>query len=107
MHAAVKIILGFVFIAIGLGLFVDSIYPIVNQIPGIPAIDWLGNFIVVVTGVIPIFLILIGLFVVWLEIDELKAERELRSEEEREKVALAAKPAAPASKPAAKKAKKK
>jgi len=34
---------------------------------------------------IPPFLILIGLFIVWLEIDEIKAERELRKEEEKER----------------------
>ena len=84
MNAAVKILLGLILIAIGLGFFVDSITPIVgtsNWFPG----DWLTNFLVVLTGFIPPFLIIIGLFVVWLEIDEIKAEREIRAEEEKEK----------------------
>ena len=45
---------------------------------------WLRNFIVTLTGVIPPFLILIGLFVVWLELDEIKAEKELKAEEKKE-----------------------
>ncbi len=84
MNAALKILLGLILIAIGLGFFVDSITPIVgtsNWFPG----DWLTNFLVVLTGFIPPFLIIIGLFVVWLEIDEIKAEREIRAEEEKEK----------------------
>jgi hypothetical protein len=84
MHAAVKVLLGLVLILIGLGLFVDSVYPIVGTDSWIPN-DWLYNFLIVLTGFIPPFLIIIGLFVVWLEIDEIKAEREIRAEEEKEK----------------------
>ena len=78
MNAAIKIIVGLVLILVGLGLFVDELTPIVSQYKGIPTIMWLTNFIIVVTGVIPIFLILVGLFVVWLEADELKASKELK-----------------------------
>jgi len=78
MHAAVKILIGFVLIAVGLGLFIDEISPIVGL-----GVNWLTNFVIVLTGVIPPFLILLGLFIVWLEIDEIKAERELREEEEK------------------------
>ncbi len=89
MGAAAKIVIGLVLILIGLGLFVDSVSPVVNPILGregrFLGIDWLGNFIILLTGAIPPFLILIGLFVVWLEIDEIKAERELKREEEEEK----------------------
>ena len=80
MHPALKILLGFVFIAVGLGLFVDSIMP--NPITGV---QWVTNFIIVLTGIIPPFLILIGLFVVWLEIDELKVQKEIEKEEKKEK----------------------
>ena len=82
MHAAVKVIIGIVLLLIGLGLFVDSVYD--NAITGIP-INWLENFVIVLTGIIPIFLILIGLFVIWLEVDELKAEKEFKLEEEKSK----------------------
>jgi chromate transport protein ChrA len=84
MHAAAKILIGLILIAIGLGLFVDSISPIVGTSDWFPG-DWLTNFLIVLTGFIPPFLILIGLFVVWLEIDEIKAEREIRAEEAKEK----------------------
>jgi predicted tellurium resistance membrane protein TerC len=83
MHPAVKIIIGLILILIGLGLFVDSVYPLFGPTPLIP-VNWLTNFIVVLTGVIPIFLILVGLFIVWLEADELKMEKELKEEEKKE-----------------------
>ena len=82
MHAAVKVFLGLILIGVGLALFVDSVYPMVD-IPVISDIDWLGNFVILLTGFIPPFLIIIGLFVVWLELDEIKAEKELRAEEKK------------------------
>ena len=87
MSPTLKIIIGLVLILIGLGFFVDSVSPFIPLIgkEGRWHIDWLGNFIVVVTGAIPPFIILIGLFVVWLELDELKMQRELQEEEEKEK----------------------
>ncbi len=78
MHAAAKILIGLIIIAVGFGLFVDSVYG--NMWTGI-SIDWWGNFVIVVTGVIPAMLILMGLFVVWLEADEIKAEKEMGAEE--------------------------
>jgi len=83
MHAAVKIIIGLVLVLIGLGLFVDSVYPILG-VKGTLGIDWLNNFIIVLTGTIPILLILMGLFIVWLEADELKTSKEFEGPEEEE-----------------------
>jgi chromate transport protein ChrA len=77
MHAAVKILIGLLIIAVGFGLFVDSVYD--NKWTGV-GINWWQNFKVVLTGVIPPLLILVGLFVVWLEADELKAEKEISEE---------------------------
>lgn len=77
MHPAVKVIIGLILIIIGLGLFVDSVYPILGVL-GTFGIDWLKNFITVLTGVIPIFLIIVGLFIVWLEMDEMRAQKELK-----------------------------
>ncbi|UCD02838.1 MAG: hypothetical protein JSV63_03585 [Candidatus Aenigmatarchaeota archaeon] len=77
MHAAVKIIIGLFIIVVGFGLFVDSVYG--NRWTGVN-INWWNNFKVVVTGFIPPLLILIGLFIVWLEADELKAGKELSEE---------------------------
>jgi len=87
MHAAVKAIAGLIVLLIGLGLFVDSVTPTLRQVLRLPAhylkIDWIGNFITVLTGIIPIFLILVGLFIVWLELDEIKMGRELKAEEKK------------------------
>jgi len=78
MHAAVKILIGLLLIVIGFGLFVDSVYG--NAWTNI-RINWWHNFVTVLTGVIPIMLILVGIFVVWLEADELSAEKEMKAEE--------------------------
>jgi len=80
MHAAVKIVIGLIIIAVGFGLFVDSVYG--NEWTGWTGfnIAWWNNFVIVVTGVIPALLILAGLFVVWLEADELKAEKEMKED---------------------------
>jgi hypothetical protein len=97
MHAIVKILIGLLLIVAGFGLFVDSVlWNYVGRLTGM-SISWWHNFVVVVTGIIPAFLILIGIFVVWLEADELKAEKEIGSEsgtakEVKEAVASEAKP---------------
>jgi hypothetical protein len=78
MHAALKVIVGLILILIGLGLFVESIPEL--AMGTYTGINWLSNFVIVVTGVIPIFLIVVGLFVVWLEVDEMKAQKEIKAE---------------------------
>lgn len=80
MGAGVKILAGIILILIGLSLFIDEIYSFTGL-----GIKWLSNFIILLTGFIPPFLILIGLFIVWLEIDELRAEREIEEEERKVK----------------------
>lgn len=42
-------------------------------------------FVTVVEGVVPALVFLIGLFVVWLEVDEMKIEKELKLEEAKAK----------------------
>ena len=103
MHAAGKVIIGIIVLLIGLGLFVDSAYD--NGLTGIQ-INWLDNFVIVLTGIIPMFLILIGLFVIWLEVDELKAEKEFKMEESKSKP-MTEPMSRPMSKSVKKKAKKK
>ena len=85
MNSAVKVLLGLIFIGIGLWMFFDSVFTQIIPIP------WLENFIIVITGMIPPFLILVGLFVVWLEMDEIKAEREIKAEEDKAKKAAESK----------------
>lgn len=74
MGATVKLIVGLVLLVIGLLLFADSLG--LHVFPG--NVNWWGNFLTVLTGVVPILLILLGLFVIWLEMDEMKAGKELK-----------------------------
>ncbi len=97
MGAAVKAVGGLILILIGLGLFADSLW---NLLPG-PQINWISNFIITLTGVIPILLIILGLFIVWLEMDEMKARKQLVREAAK---APAVQPSEPAKSKPAKKA---
>ncbi len=80
MNAALKILIGLVIIATGFGFFIDS--PSVGLWNSATGINWWNNFLIVVTGTIPALLVLIGIFIVWLEGDELSAEKEMKAEEE-------------------------
>jgi len=76
MNAAAKVIIGLILVIIGLGLLANGVLFDVGV-----GTFWLRNFITMLTGIIPPLIIVIGLFVVWLELDEIKAEKELKSEE--------------------------
>ena len=76
MGAAVKLLIGLIVLAIGLLLFADELFLHVLPIK----VMWWQNFLTLVTGFVPIFLVLIGLFVLWLEIDELKTAKEFKKE---------------------------
>ncbi len=76
MSAATKLVIGLVVLLVGLLMFADSWG--LHVFPG--GVNWWGNFLVVLTGVIPIFLIALGLFVVWLEMDEMKTSKEFKKE---------------------------
>lgn len=41
------------------------------------------DFLIAVKGVIPPLVFLLGLFIVWLELDELRIEREIKAEEKK------------------------
>ncbi|MFH1294665.1 MAG: hypothetical protein ABIH90_01850, partial [Candidatus Aenigmatarchaeota archaeon] len=92
--ALAKIIIGFILLLVGLALLIDSPKVMPSLIPNgvlifgdvdFGAIDWLGSLITIIIGFIPAFLILVGLFMVWLEADELKMQKELEKEEEKPK----------------------
>jgi hypothetical protein len=51
--------------------------------PGVSGRWAWADFLVVLNGMIPPLVFLIGLFVVWLELDELRIERELAAEEKK------------------------
>lgn len=81
MHPLAKLLIGVLFLVIPLGLYAyEFMYKTSFSLLGIN-FNLLGSLRVVLQGMIPPFLILIGLFIVWLELDELRIERELRAEE--------------------------
>jgi len=45
--------------------------------------EWglLPAFVTVLKGIVPVMVFLLGLFIVWLELDEMRIEKELASEE--------------------------
>jgi len=81
MHPLVKLLIGIVLLLVPLGLYayeytVGEVYPRVHL---------LSSLWTVIQGIIPPFLMVIGLFIIWLELDEWRIEKELKEEEEKEK----------------------
>ena len=81
MHPLGKMLIGIILLLVPLGLYayeytVGSVHPRLNL---------LSSLWTVIQGIIPPFLMLIGLFVIWLELDEWRIEKELKAEEEKEK----------------------
>lgn len=66
-------------ILVGLALMVGSVVAVAQY----PQLALVPALITVIKGTVPAFLFLIGLFMVWLELDELRIERELRKEEKK------------------------
>lgn len=75
MHPAAKIIIGLI-------LIVASIYYIVRGVPGYFEPGW-PALLTVIKGLVPLGVLFIGIFIVWLEWDELRIERELKAEEKK------------------------
>jgi len=73
LHPIVKILIGVV-------LIVGSLVALIKDEWGLRA-----ALLTVIKGVVPAFLILVGIFIVWLEIDEIKIEKELAREEKKAK----------------------
>lgn len=73
MHPIGKIIIGVI-------LVIGAIYYIWQNPLNTAPTPW-QDFKTVVNGVVPVLVALVGLFMVWLEMDELRIERELRTEE--------------------------
>ena len=73
MHPIVKILIGVV-------LVVGSLVALIKDEWGLRA-----ALLTMIKGIIPAFLILVGIFIVWLELDEIKIEKELAKEEKKSK----------------------
>lgn len=75
-----KLLVGVLLLVVPLGLYA---YELMGGQIGLGIHMWksLGT---VIQGTLPPFIMLIGLFIVWLELDEWKIEKELKVEEEKE-----------------------
>ena len=85
MHPIAKMLIGVVLLVVPLGLYAyEFMYGQQFSIYGIN-VYLLKSLWIVLQGLIPPFFMLIGLFIIWLELDEWRIERELREEEKKEK----------------------
>lgn len=75
MHPIGKIIIGAI-------LVIGSVYYVAMNPLDLAPTAW-NAFKTVIHGIIPPFVFLVGLFIVWLELDELRIEKELKREERR------------------------
>ena len=69
---------------IGIILIIVSLYYIFEGIPTYVLPAW-PDVLVVLNGSIPLFVLILGIFIVWLEWDEWKIEKELEKEERKAK----------------------
>ncbi len=84
MHPLAKMLIGIILLLVPLGLYAYEYTTGPKTIYGI-YVPLLSSLKTVLLGVIPPFLIVIGLFIIWLELDEWRIEKELKAEEEKEK----------------------
>ena len=86
MHPAIKLLIGIILLVVPLGFYAYEFMYGPRQIPGTTVyLHLLSSLWTVLQGIIPPFLILIGLFIIWLELDEWRIEKELKTEEKKEK----------------------
>ncbi len=76
-----KLIIGLLLIAAG----IYAIVPLPVKICNIPAGFTWNAFVTVITGAIPVAIVLLGALIVWIEIEEIKIERAENALEEKEK----------------------
>ena len=81
MNTLLKLLIGVTLLVVPLGMYA---YEIMNGFGGAFGLKLLQSLGILLQGSIPLFVMLIGLFVVWLELDELKIEKELKKEEVKE-----------------------
>jgi len=87
MHPAVKLLIGIILLVVPLGLYAyEFMYPGTHFFQGAPyELHLRASLWTVLQGIIPPFVLVVGLFIIWLELDEWKIERELKTEEKKEK----------------------
>ena len=78
MQALIKVLFGAVIMIAAIWWVLQGSSQLINR-PGLLDLETLLN------GGLPVGVFLIGLFIVWLEMDELRIEKELRTEEKKKK----------------------
>lgn len=75
MSAALKLVFGVILVLVGIWLLVPSAWISSVKTSTVSGYDlnWGGEFVQVLKGAIPPFLVLIGALVVWIESEEMKA----------------------------------
>ena len=66
MHPIFKILIGAILVIFTVGYFIEDVYGARR------------DFLTVVNGTVPAFIGLIGLFIIWLELDEWKIEKSIK-----------------------------
>jgi len=83
LHPVVKILLGLLLVAAGAYWIFRG--PSLVNLLGVTSGTARADLLVLINGGVPLFVLLIGLFIIWLEWDEWKIEKELAREERRRK----------------------
>lgn len=71
LHAAIKLLVGIILLALGIWLVIPSAW--IPMIKPFPMFNWGSELVTVLKGVIPALLVLIGVLIIWIESEELKA----------------------------------
>jgi uncharacterized membrane protein YwzB len=77
MQAAVKVLIGIVLVIASVWWIIQGSTQYSATIFGITH-SGIQDLITVLNGAIPVLIFLLGIFIVWLEIDEMKIEKELK-----------------------------
>ncbi len=87
MHPAIKLFIGIILLVVPLGMYAyEFMYPGAHFLQGTPyEIHLRASLWTVLQGIIPPFVLVVGLFIIWLELDEWRIEKELKEEEKKEK----------------------
>ena len=84
MHPLGKLLIGVILLLVPLGLYAYEYTSGPQRVFGI-SVPLLSSLKIVLLGMIPPFLMIVGLFIIWLELDEWRIEKELKAEEEKAK----------------------
>lgn len=86
MHPLTKLLIGVILLLVPLGLYAyEFMYGTYLFSGARYELHLLRSLWTVLQGTIPPFLIVIGLFIIWLELDEWRIEKELKAEEKKAK----------------------